>query len=167
MYDKELLISIFDQIFEAIEKIESRTKDAKSAVYFTSSVEGMEKLDGICMLFIAIGESLKNVDTLILGGKDRGIDYSPLFSFLPESGVSNLIFIGEAGKRIRNGIEKLPKNTNQRLFTINQFSEISELIRLHTRPGAICLLSPAAASYDQFKNFEERGEVFRKIAENI
>ncbi|HNZ53203.1 MAG TPA: DUF86 domain-containing protein [bacterium] len=64
MYDKELLISIFDQIFEAIEKIESRTKDAKSAVYFTSSVEGMEKLDGICMLFIAIGESLKNVDKI-------------------------------------------------------------------------------------------------------
>lgn len=112
-------------------------------------------------------QSLKNVDTLILGGKDRGIDYSPLFSFLPESGVSNLIFIGEAGKRIRTGIEKSPKKTNQRLFTINQFSEISELIRLHTRPGAICLLSPAAASYDQFKNFEERGEVFRKIAENI
>jgi len=112
-------------------------------------------------------QSLKSVDTLILGGKDRGIDYSPLIRFLPESGVSNLIFIGEAGKRIRDGLEKMQHAKNQRLFTINQIHEISELIRLHTKPGAICLLSPAAASYDQFKNFEERGEVFKKIAENI
>ncbi len=112
-------------------------------------------------------QSLKNVDTLILGGKDRGIDYSPLISFLPISGVSNLIFIGEAGKRIRDGFENSRQTTNQKLFTINRFDEISELIRLYTKPGTICLLSPAAASYDQFKNFEERGEVYKKIAENI
>jgi UDP-N-acetylmuramoylalanine--D-glutamate ligase len=111
--------------------------------------------------------SLKSVDTLILGGKDRGIDYSPLIDFLPDSGVKNLIFVGDAGKRILKGLQETANDTNQKWFVIKDYSEIAEIVRLNTRPGFICLLSPAAASYDMFRNFEERGEVFKKIAENL
>jgi len=111
--------------------------------------------------------SLKKVDTLILGGKDRGIDYQPLVDFLPGSGVRNLIFIGEAGKRILEGLEKSSPNRTQKWFVIKSFNEISDIVRSHTQQGFICLLSPAAASYDLFRNFEERGEVFKKIAENL
>jgi uncharacterized protein with HEPN domain len=67
MYDKELVRTILGQIAEAINKIDARTKHLKSASDFTDSPEGMEKLDGLCMLFIAIGESLKNIDK-ITGG---------------------------------------------------------------------------------------------------
>jgi len=42
------------------------------------------------------------------------------------------------------------------------FDEVALLARENTRPGSICLLSPAAASYDMFKNFEERGKVFKE-----
>lgn len=111
--------------------------------------------------------SLKKVDTLILGGKDRGIDYQPLVDFLPGSGVRNLIFIGEAGKRILEGLENSSDNRNQKWFVISSYDEISDIVRTHTQQGFICLLSPAAASYDLFRNFEERGEVFKKIAENL
>jgi UDP-N-acetylmuramoyl-L-alanine---L-glutamate ligase len=111
--------------------------------------------------------SLKKVDTLILGGKDRGINYQPLIDFLPVSGVRNLIFTGEAGKRILYGLKKSIQDPFQKYFVIKSFAEISEIINAHTRQGYICLLSPAAASYDSFRNFEERGEVFKNIAENI
>jgi len=111
--------------------------------------------------------SLKKVDTLILGGKDRGIDYQPLVDFLPGSGVRTLIFIGEAGKRILEGLEKSSPNRTQKWFVIKSYDEISDIVRTHTQQGFICLLSPAAASYDLFRNFEERGEVFKKIAENL
>jgi UDP-N-acetylmuramoyl-L-alanine---L-glutamate ligase len=111
--------------------------------------------------------SLKRVDTLILGGKDRGIDYTPLIEFLPTSGVRNIIFTGEAGKRIIDGLKSVGQHPEQKWFFITSYTEIPEIIRLHTRVGSICLLSPAAASYDSFKNFEERGEVFKKIAENL
>jgi len=67
MYDRDLVHAILGQIAEAIDKIVSRTKNVKNASFYTDSSEGIEKLDGICMLFIAIGESLKNLDK-ITGG---------------------------------------------------------------------------------------------------
>jgi uncharacterized protein with HEPN domain len=45
----------------------NRVSNIKSAVFFTDSPEGVEKLDSICMLFIAIGESIKNIDKITTG----------------------------------------------------------------------------------------------------
>jgi len=111
-------------------------------------------------------KTLKNIDTLILGGKDRGIDYSILVDFLPLSGIRNLIFMGEAGKRIMEAM-KTQRIHEQQFFPIHKFPELAELIPMCTKPGKICLLSPAASSYDWFYNFEERGRAFKKIAENL
>jgi uncharacterized protein with HEPN domain len=62
MFDRTLVRSILLQIDEAIEKIKARMAPIESAEYFTATPEGMEKLDALCMLFIAVGESLKNID---------------------------------------------------------------------------------------------------------
>lgn len=67
MFDKALVLSIFTQIDEALGKITSRAESIRSASDFTGSPAGMEKLDSICMLFMAIGEALKNIDK-ITGG---------------------------------------------------------------------------------------------------
>ena len=67
MYDKDLVLEIFKQILFAIEKILYRFKPVNSVSDFTTSNEGMEKLDSICMLPIAIGESLKNIDKITNG----------------------------------------------------------------------------------------------------
>lgn len=111
-------------------------------------------------------KTLKTVDTLILGGKDRGIDYQVLIDFLTESRVQNILFLGEAGKRICNGI-KTQGRFKGNMFLIKSFDEIKELVLKNTPSGTICLLSPAASSYDMFSNFEERGNAFKKIAGNL
>ena len=67
MYDKELVRSILSEIEEALIKIQSRSSVVENAAFFTDSSDGMEKLDGICMLFMAIGESIKNVDKMTKG----------------------------------------------------------------------------------------------------
>ena len=67
MFDLDLVHTILLQIDEAIEKIRFRTREVESPDYFTNSPAGMERLDGIAMLFMAIGESLKNIDK-ITGG---------------------------------------------------------------------------------------------------
>jgi uncharacterized protein with HEPN domain len=61
-YDKELALEILKQILEALKTIEKRFRPITSPEEFTNSDVGMEKLDSICMLLIAIGESLKNFD---------------------------------------------------------------------------------------------------------
>lgn len=67
MFDRVLVLSILTQIYDALEKIATRAAQIRSADDFTDSPAGMERLDGICMLFMAIGEALKNVDR-ITGG---------------------------------------------------------------------------------------------------
>ncbi len=116
---------------------------------------------------ISAVKTLEKVDTLIIGGKDRGIDYKALITFLPYSGISNLIFSGDAGERIMTTLKNEGNIKDQQLFFIHSYDELPEIIKEHTLPNRICLLSPAASSYDMFSNFEERGDVFKKIAENL
>ena len=75
MYDKALVVSILKQIDDALDKIKTRTLQIQSANDFTETQEGMEKLDGVCMLFMAVGEALKNIDKVTAGN---------LFSEYPE-----------------------------------------------------------------------------------
>jgi len=64
MYDKEVVLDILTQILDAIQRIIRRSDAITRVEDFTNSPEGQEKLDGICMLIIAIGESLKNIDKM-------------------------------------------------------------------------------------------------------
>jgi UDP-N-acetylmuramoylalanine--D-glutamate ligase len=111
---------------------------------------------------IAAVKALGNVDTLILGGFDRGIDYSGLAKFLSASDVRNLIFTGEAGRRILHEIRDI-KKPGQTMFLLSRFDEFSDIVPEVTRKGSVCLLSPAAASYDEFRNFELRGKRFKEL----
>lgn len=107
-------------------------------------------------------KTLRDVDTLILGGFDRGIDYSVLYHYLPESKINNLIFTGEAGQRMKKELKETGYSSGA-VYYSNDYNEIVNLAFQITIPGKICLLSPAAASYDMFRNFEERGRIFKQL----
>jgi uncharacterized protein with HEPN domain len=64
MYDKDLLLEVLMQTADAAKRVIQRFEPVHSAAYFTDTPEGMEKLDAICMVLIAIGESLKNIDKI-------------------------------------------------------------------------------------------------------
>ena len=67
MYDRDLVRNILSQIGQALEEIQDRTREVTSASFFTDSPHGREKLDSVCMLLIATGESLKNIDKITEG----------------------------------------------------------------------------------------------------
>lgn len=67
MFDKDLVLSILKQINDALETIKRRTAMIQNVDDFTGSPAGMEKLDSICMLFMAIGDALKNIDRITSG----------------------------------------------------------------------------------------------------
>ena len=64
MSSPDLLLEILEQVRDALQTVEQRFIPVKSPDFFTDTPEGKEKLDGICMQLIAIGESLKNIDKL-------------------------------------------------------------------------------------------------------
>ena len=109
---------------------------------------------------IAAVRALGRVDTLILGGFDRGIDYTPLVDFLKENPIKNLVFVGQAGRRIYHEISVF--NFQFSILIEDDYTKIVPWCAEHTPQGGVVLLSPAAASYDAFKNFEVRGDFFRE-----
>jgi UDP-N-acetylmuramoylalanine--D-glutamate ligase len=111
---------------------------------------------------IAAVEALKNVDTLILGGFDRGIYYDGLMDYLSKSEVRNLIFIGDAGKRMFE-IYNSKQWTKKNLVLAGNFEQAVAEAKKNTGNNKICLLSPAAASYGMFKNFAERGTIYKNL----
>ena len=104
-------------------------------------------------------DALKNVDTLITGGKDRGIDYSSLIDYINNSNISNVICMPETGYKIE-------KEINKNVYHIESLSEAVDKAKEVTKKGYICLLSPSASSYNQFKNFEEKGNFFQKYVKD-
>ncbi|MEA3456631.1 MAG: HepT-like ribonuclease domain-containing protein [Campylobacterota bacterium] len=64
MYDNSLIVDILEQIIYAIETVRERCQYAKCENDFMDTKEGQEKLDGICMKLIAVGESLKKIDSI-------------------------------------------------------------------------------------------------------
>ena len=67
MYDKALALEILQRLHQATETILQRFEPVKSVEDFTGSPAGQEKLDSICMLLIAVGEGLKNLDKVTQG----------------------------------------------------------------------------------------------------
>lgn len=125
-------------------------------------------------------KALGRVDFLLLGGFDRGIDYQPLADYLKENPVPHLLFTGKAGERMMRlmagfgegaGIE-IPDEIVSPLqgLVLTHYSTMEEVfayIAAHAQKGDVVLLSPAASSYDQYKNFEERGRKFKALAEGL
>lgn len=134
---------------------------------FVGDVDGVEFYnDSIATIpeaTIQAIEALRKVDTLILGGYDRGIDYDNLVEYLSKlTTLSNLILTGDAGKRMLCLFSKYtPENKN--IMWFDNYDDIVDFAKRVTQRGKICLLSPAAASYDAFTNFEERGERFKEL----
>ena len=104
-------------------------------------------------------QTLKNVNTLIIGGKDRGIDYTDFAKFLSASNIEHLICLPDTGWLIANMIV----NENMEIHCVNDMYEAVKLAKTLSKKGSICLLSPAASSYGFFKNFKERGNLFKKL----
>ena len=111
---------------------------------------------------IAALQTIKGVKFLLLGGFDREIDYSPLIEYLMNNPVEHILYTGKAGARMFDMLQRAGYKGDIKNF--KDLNEAFEIIKSLSKNGDICLLSPAAASYDQYKNFEERGRVFKELA---
>lgn len=116
---------------------------------------------------IAAITTLPSTATIILGGFDRGVNYAQLIDFLNKSQVHTLVFLGNAGRRMHNEAMLMKLFSQKNCLLPNSFEEAFFEAVQHTPAGKICLLSPAASSYDEFKNFEHRGTFFKSLIDSL
>ena len=110
---------------------------------------------------IAAVRSFENVDTIIIGGMDRGIDYTELVEFINASELRNVILLPDSGHKIEPRLDHDAR-------CIFRAADMKEAVAFAGKAARnICLLSPAAASYGFYKNFEERGDHFRKLVAEL
>lgn len=103
--------------------------------------------------------TLKNVSSLIIGGMDRKIDYLEFIKFLNTSCIKNIICLPTTGHNIANKIDNPAVN----VYKVENMEQAVEIAKKYTEKNKICLLSPAAASYGFYKNFQERGNEFKRL----
>ena len=138
---------------------------------YIGTIDGVKYYDDsistICDTTIQALKSVENVQTVLIGGMDRGIDYDELIEFLADNSVDNIVLMYDTGKRIFNEINELPNEVKHkfegRLYLTQDLDEAVDIAKKYTTEGNCCVLSPAAASYGYFKNFEERGNKYTEL----
>ncbi|NDL68192.1 UDP-N-acetylmuramoyl-L-alanine--D-glutamate ligase [Anaerotalea alkaliphila] len=106
-------------------------------------------------------EAIPGVETVLLGGMDRGVDYGVLEAFILERADLKWICLPETGHAIADRLLKLHPQAGDRIRKVGDLGEGVALAYGWTTAGKACLLSPAAASYNTFKDFTERGNFFK------
>ena len=108
-------------------------------------------------------ESMTRPTVWIAGGTDKGSTYAPLFD-LAQKKVHTLISMGVDNTRLEKEFTGIVPN----IISCHTFEEAMQAVVRSARKGDAVLLSPACASFDLFKNYEQRGEMFKAwIRENI
>jgi UDP-N-acetylmuramoylalanine--D-glutamate ligase len=93
---------------------------------------------------------------LILGGSSKGEDFTPLAEALGPN-IRSIHVVGETATELAVAIPGAERDGDL----------ATALHEIHPEPGDVVLLSPACASYDQFRDFEDRGEEFRRLVQNL
>ena len=101
-----------------------------------------------------------NADTVIIGGMDRGIMYDDLVKFLNKGDVQTIICLPDSGHKIADMLD-----TPSAVFKVNNMEEAVQ--KAAETAKHCCVLSPAAASYGFYKNFEERGRHFKELVNKL
>lgn len=122
-----------------------------------------DSISTACATAISAVQSVPDAGTILIGGMDRGIDYAPLVDFLADFDV-RAICMETSGKRVYDMILASDGFRNkERVHYAEHLEEAVKLAAEITPEGMSCVMSPAAASYGIFKNFEERGDAFKVL----
>ncbi len=105
---------------------------------------------------------------LIAGGYDKHLDYTPIAKPILDN-VSVLILMGQTSKKIKESVENEMKVEQKRIeiYECDTLQETVNTAKKVAKKGEVVLFSPASASFDMYKNFEERGDKFKSIVNSL
>jgi UDP-N-acetylmuramoylalanine--D-glutamate ligase len=156
----------------APEKIRQAVRDFKAVEHrleFVATIRGVDyyndsKATNVDATIKALESFPANIH-LILGGKDKGSNYTLLNDLLRQR-VKRVYTIGAAAGKIESQIVS-PKSGNVEVVHAETLENALRKANAVAEPGDVVLLAPACASFDQFKNYEQRGQVFKEIVRGL
>ena len=101
---------------------------------------------------------------LIVGGSDKGADFSKLGKSINTSNVKKVILLGQTKNKIKKTLKNFPKNS---IIEVGNLSEAVSKAWQSSKKGDTVLLSPACASFDMFSSYKERGENFKTLVKKL
>ena len=107
------------------------------------------------------------VKTYIGGGTDRGFDFAPLARALVSRDLPNVILLPPGGPSLLAALVALDPKAGARARVVSDLAEAVALAARLAPRGSTVLFSPASPSYGVFKNFEERGDMFRMLVQGL
>ncbi len=152
--------------FRPLEHRLERVGDYGGVTYYNDAIATVPEatiaaLDALDGMDAAGGD----VETVLLGGTDRRLDFSQLAKRLLQSAVKTLILFPPTGERIWRALcEQSPAQSSRpQHFFVESMEQAVTLAKRHTSEGKICLHSPASPSVGLFRDFRERGEMFKRL----
>ena len=103
---------------------------------------------------------------LIAGGYDKHLDYEPIAKPILRK-VKTLILMGQTSEKIFGVVTKEKRNEKIEIYKVKSLEEAVQKAKEKAKPNQVVLFSPASASFDMFKNFEERGNKFKELVKKI
>ena len=101
---------------------------------------------------------------MLAGGHNKNLSFRPYAKRLVKPDVSWVVLFGKARREIAR---ELRRAKSTRFSSVSSLDRAVREARLRAKRGEIVILSPAAASFDAFKNYEERGEYFKKLVRRL
>lgn len=152
---------------ETIRKSLAEFRGVEHRLEYVASVRGVRyindsKATNVNSCWYAL-QSMKTPVVLILGGTDKGNDYSEIEMLVREK-VHTLIFMGADNSKL---IDFWQDHCTCKMYDVHSMEECVEKAYEVAQRGDTVLLSPCCASFDLFKNYEDRGEQFKKTVRNL
>jgi UDP-N-acetylmuramoylalanine--D-glutamate ligase len=142
--------------FKGVEHRMERVLKVRNVIYINDS-----KATNVNSTWYAL-ESISTPIVWIAGGKDKGNDYTPLLPLVKDK-VNTIVCLGKENKKLHDAFGSLAHN----IFDATTAEEAVQIAYENANPGDTVLLSPACASFDLFKNYEERGNKFKEAVKNL
>ncbi len=149
---------------ESVREVATTFGGVEHRMEYVRTVDGVRyynsSIDSTPTRTIAVLSSLQGNLVVICGGADKGVGFEPLAKILKER-AKTVILTGRTREKIREALDA--EGAEMPIFMEASFKKAVQLARSQAVEGDTVVLSPACTSFDAFRNFEERGETFRRI----